>query len=247
MPNYCDNTLEIHSIVGIYDDIISKLLFTEPKVSGMQWDSPRVGGKEFSFMASLPTPEPLRGTSAPARVVTKEELKEFLKRKKKGEVGIWESAPITQAMFNKYLKKYGATDWYHWNIANWGVKWDADVYDINQRYYTDGAIEKIETRIHFTTAWAPPTLWFDHIASLLARLGVYMELRYSESGMGFAGAHYFDEVDRWDSEGRIYMVQDSTGYIVTYDSKIDVWRNEKGNFVSADDIREEYEYDSNAL
>lgn len=243
MPNYCDNTLEIHSIVGIYDDIISKLLFTECKDSSY---SPTLGGKRFSLEAALPTPEPLRGTSAPANVVTKEELKEFIKRKKKGEMP-WQGLPMTQAMFNKYLKKYGATDWYHWNIANWGVKWDADVYDITQRFYKNGLNENIETRIHFTTAWAPPTIWFDHIAKVLKDEAVYMELRYSESGMGFAGAHYFDAGDRWDSEGRIYMVQDSTGYIVTYDSKIDVWRNEKGNFVSADDIREEYEYDSNAL
>jgi len=244
MPNYCDNTLELHCTIDEYNDIITKLLFTECKDSSY---SPTLGGKRFSFEAALPTPEPLRGTSAPANVVTKEELKEFLKRKKRGEINVWQGSPMTQAMFNKYLKKYGATDWYHWNITNWGVKWDADVYDITQRFYTNGLNENVETRICFTTAWAPPTLWFDHIAKVLKDEAVYMELRYSESGMGFAGAHYFDAGDRWDSEGCIYMVQDSTGYIVTYDSKMGVWRNEKGHFVSTDDMREEYEYDSNAL
>jgi hypothetical protein len=246
MPNYCDNTLEIHSVLGIYDDIISKLLFTEPKESSGGWGSPTLGGKAFSFEAALPTPEPLRGVSAPAKVVTKEELKEFLKLKKKGEMP-WQGRPITQAMFNKYLKKYGCTDWYHWNIANWGVKWDADVYDINHRTYQNGDVEKVEIRIHFTTAWAPPTNWFDYMASVLARLGVYMELRYSESGMGFAGTHYFDEVDRWDAEGTIYMVQDSTDSRLKFDNNMGVWRNEKGHFVSEDDMREEYEYDSQAL
>jgi hypothetical protein len=246
MPNYCDNTLEIHSIVGIYDDIISKLLFTEPKESSGGWDCASLGGKVFSFEAALPTPEPLRGTSAPAKVVTKEELKEFLKRKKKGEMP-WQGLPMTQQTHDKCLKKYGCTDWYQWNISNWGTKWDADVYDISQRFYDEGPVKRVETRINFTTAWAPPTNWFDHIASLLPRLGVYMELRYSESGMGFAGTHYFDEVDRWDAEGTIYMVQDSTDSRLKFDNNMGVWRNDKGQFVAEDDMREEYEYDSQAL
>jgi hypothetical protein len=69
-----------------------------------------------------------------------------------------------------------------------------------------------------------------------------MEIRYSEEGMGFAGTHYFNSGERWDAEGCIYMVQDSTDSPVTYDGS--QWRNEKGQFVSDDDLRTEYEYDS---
>lgn len=246
MPNYCDNTLELNCTVDTYNNVINKLLFKKPKTRPNEWDNVTLGGKAFSFMAALPTPRPLRGGSAPAKVVTKEELKEFLKLKKEGKA-LWLGLPMTKETYNRCLKKYGATDWYNWNIANWGVKWDADVYDINQRFYSEGPVEKVEIRIHFTTAWCPPTIWFDHIAKVLQDEAVYMELRYSESGMGFAGAHYFDAGDRWDSEGCIYMVQDSTDSRITFDNNMGVWRNEKGHFVSADDIREEYEYDSNAL
>lgn len=247
MPNYCDNTLEIRCTVDTYNDIIAKLLLTEPKVRpGILWDASRLGGKEFSFMAALPLPKPLRGLSAPARVVTKEELKEFLKLKKK-DLRPWEGVPMTQETYDRCLKKYGCTDWYNWNIANWGVKWDADVYDINQGFYTEDKIEKVDIRINFTTAWCPPTLWFDHISRVLKDEAVYMELRYSESGMGFAGTHYFDAGDRWDAEGCIYMVQDSTDSRITFDNNMGVWRNEKGHFVSEDDTREEYEYDSQSL
>ena len=71
-----------------------------------------------------------------------------------------------------------------------------------------------------------------------------MEIRYSEEGMCFAGTHYFNSGERWDAEGRVYEVQDSTDIPVTYDEKKNQWRNDKGQFVSDDDIRTEYEYDS---
>ena len=246
MPNYCDNTLELHCTIDAYNDIISKLLFIEPKDTSREVDFTTLGGKVFSFEAALPTPKPLRGTSAPAKVVTKEELKEFIKLQKEG-LTFWQGLPMTQQTHDRCLKKYGCTDWYHWNISNWGVKWDADVYDISQKIYKNGVTEMTEIRINFTTAWAPPTNWFDHIANVLKDEAVYMELRYSESGMGFAGTHYFDAGERWDAEGTIYMVQDSTSSPVTYDDKLHTWRNDKGQFVAEDDIREECEYDSQAL
>jgi hypothetical protein len=62
--------------------------------------------------------------------------------------------------------------------------------------------------------------------------------------MDFAGTHYFNSGERWDAEGCIYMVQDSTGSPVTYSEKTKDWRNDKGQFVAQDDLRTEYEYDS---
>ena len=135
-------------------------------------------------------------------------------------------------------------DWYHWNIANWGTKWDADVYHIESNLLDEPNPSSVNLKVCFSTAWSPPTNWFDSLCDILKDDEVSMEIRYSESGMGFAGTHYFNSGDRWDAEGRIYMVQDSTDIEVTYCKKTDGWRNDKGQFVALDDIREEYEYDS---
>ena len=40
-------------------------------------------------------------------------------------------------------------DWYHWNIANWGTKWDASGASVER--------EPGLVRFTFNTAWSPPT------------------------------------------------------------------------------------------
>jgi hypothetical protein len=129
-------------------------------------------------------------------------------------------------------------------VNNWGTKWDADVYHIESNLLTEPNSSEVTLKVCFSTAWSPPTNWFNSLCDMLRDDEVSMEIRFAESGMGFAGTHYFNSGERWDAEGRIYEVQDSTGSPVTYDRNKHQWRNDKGQFVSQDDIREEYEYDS---
>jgi hypothetical protein len=66
-------------------------------------------------------------------------------------------------------------DWYHWNVRNWGTKWDVAV--INNQDYSDTRMEWTDDNnvmYHFQTAWSPveealtklsemfPTLEFDY-------------------------------------------------------------------------------------
>lgn len=52
------------------------------------------------------------------------------------------------------IKKYGADNWYTYNINNWGTKWNAyDVSDIKK--INDGLQYK------FDTAWSPPSAWLE--------------------------------------------------------------------------------------
>lgn len=246
MPNYCENTLDVICTQEVFDSVVSPLLFVS---NDERQDDPStlLNGKRFSFHAFLPTPSDLQGLSAPSRIVTEAERIEWLRAKENGEHPFG-GAPITQEIYDDLMSKYGFTDWYYWQIHHWGTKWDADVYNIvlEQKENTFGR-DFVQLRVNFNTAWSPPSEWFDRVTYAILDNGVYMELRYSEEGMGFAGTHYFDAGERWDAEGHIYMIQDSTGLKVSYDDKSGRWRNENGHFVSDDEVRSEVEYDTQSL
>ena len=78
--------------------------------------------------------------------------------------------------------KSGKNDdrWYHWNIQNWGTKWDinADSVDIE---YADS--EQIE--IEFDTAWSPPEEICFRLREMFAEVNI--SWFYDEPGMEVAG------------------------------------------------------------
>ena len=249
MPNYCENTLDITCPRETFLTTLQPLLFAKATEDATQYDlRPHLPlmPKDlmfFSFTALLPTPPELRGLSAPARIVTVAERKKFLEDRAMSNVRTY-GEPITKKMSEDFIKRFGHNDWYNWNVANWGTKWDADVYHIESNLLTEPNSSAVTLKVGFNTAWSPPTSWFNALCDILRDEEVSMEIRYSEPGMCFAGTHYFNSGERWDAEGRVYEVQDSTDIPVTYDGKKNQWRNNKGQFVSDDDIRTEYEYDS---
>ena len=247
MPNYCENTLDITCPREIFASTLQPLLFAKATERDTD-DYPSVpeGLMFFSFTALLPTPPELRGLSAPARIVTLKERKKFLEDRAMNN-GRAYGEPITKKMSEDLIKRFGYNEWYHWNIANWGTKWDADVYHIESNLLTEPNSSEVTLKVCFNTAWGPPTSWFNALCDILRDEEMSMEIRYSEEGMDFAGTHYFNSGERWDAEGRVYMVQDSTGSPVTYNGKTGDYRNDKGKFVAQDDLRTEYEYDTNSI
>ena len=77
------------------------------------------------------------------------------------------------------LEKYGYANWYDFNVANWGTKWEiggnGDVAEIED----DG----LSFSASFESAWSPPT----QICEALAEQGFDVTLYYYEPGMGFVG------------------------------------------------------------
>lgn len=243
MPNYCENTLDITCPREVFNKLQPLLLIDKVNKEELTEGFLTLNNQMFSFKALLPTPPELCGVSAPARIVTAEEREEFLKDKAMGNALLY-GEPITKKMSKDFIDRFGCDNWYNWQVNNWGTKWDADVYHIDSNLLSEPNSSEVTLKVCFSTAWSPPTNWFNSLCDMLRDDEVSMEIRYSESGMGFAGTHYFNSGERWDAEGRIYEVQDSTGSPVTYDGNKHQWRNDKGQFVSDDDIREEYEYDS---
>lgn len=108
------------------------------------------------------------------------------------------------------IKKYGATNWYDWRIANWGVKWnlgsDTDAWTHDQREFA---------YINFDTAWAPP---FELIARASEKYpGIEFKLMYCEPGMCFCGEAIYENGQGstfdydWESEDGM-RIRDELGY-----------------------------------
>ena len=85
-----------------------------------------------------------------------------------------------QLMFETHEFPDGKNDdrWYHWNISNWGTKWDASNVDI--AYSDESQIE-----ITFDTAWSPPEPICNRLREMFD--DIHVSWFYDEPGMEFAG------------------------------------------------------------
>jgi hypothetical protein len=115
---------------------------------------------DFSMEKMLPCPPELTKVTCPVRAENGETEKEFKERVK------------------RHQKLYGASDWYEWNCANWGTKWDA--CDVSM-----GEISDTKVSYFFLTAYSP-------INTFLATKGIRysllkFSLSYEESEANFAG------------------------------------------------------------
>ena len=88
--------------------------------------------------------------------------------------------PKGEIMWETYNFPDGKNDdrWYHWNIQNWGTKWDASNVDI--AYSDESQIE-----ITFDTAWSPPEPICNRLREMFD--DIHVSWFYDEPGMEFAG------------------------------------------------------------
>ena len=96
---------------------------------------------------------------------------EQMKNPKTGEV-MWET----------YNFPDGTNDdrWYHWNIQNWGTKWDIEGSSVEIEYEDEDQLE-----ISFETAWAPPEPICYRLREMFKDL--HFSWFYDEPGMETAG------------------------------------------------------------
>jgi hypothetical protein len=63
----------------------------------------------------------------------------------------WERVEVSKEEQAKLIQEYGASDWYDWQIANWGTKWGTYSLKVH-KMGGDGSPILIE----FQSAWGPP-------------------------------------------------------------------------------------------
>lgn len=130
-------------------------------------------GAVFSFNSFYPMPDELNITS-PVKIVTEKEYAKFLKKKENGELEQYATIPITKAMQDEFLKKYGVDDWYNWRIYHWGTKWDC--YSIiSDNWNSDNEIE-------FQTAWSTPKSALIKLSELFPK--VEISVRFYDEDIG---------------------------------------------------------------
>lgn len=84
-------------------------------------------------------------------------------------------------------ERFGYSDWYEWQVNEWGTKWDTGSKDSDTVTLDDGATE---INLYFNTAWSPPVRWYEK----MEELGFEVRAYYYEQGMAFCG-QYIDGED----------------------------------------------------
>jgi len=87
--------------------------------------------------------------------------------------------PVSESN-NTLIEKYGADNWYKWNLANWGVKWDASEIELLDETATD-------LSLRFETPWGPPIEFYEKLKNDFPDINIFSS--YTEEGISFAGVY----------------------------------------------------------
>lgn len=131
MPNNVENTL---TVTGDNADLKKLKSLMQGKES------------KFDFNKILPSPDVFRNVVSGFTRIGGRGHK--LWRSLKGKDGKEKNIAIPARTLKEWKKKYGADNWYEWQVANWGTKWNA--YNVSF-CGGDGILEYF-----FDTAWSSP-------------------------------------------------------------------------------------------
>lgn len=84
-------------------------------------------------------------------------------------------------VFNE--RTYGYKNWYDWQVAEWGTKWD-----VGREKGRRGVSVKTNAKsvkLSFSSAWSPPISFYE---KMHGQLGYKIEAYFFEPGVGFCGS-----------------------------------------------------------
>ena len=188
MPNWVTNNVRI-----IADETL--LAKIREEVKGKPYEDGEEN--EFDFNQILPIPNELKGTTSPCRIISQEDYDKQEERIAKGDLTEGEknfgvSRGITQEMHDDFIKRFGYSDWYGWQVNNWGTKWNA-----SNVYWSD------DDYVSFNTAWSTP---FDLLVALSKKYPqATFEVEYADEDFGYNVGQYVlqngEEIDTNIPEG----------------------------------------------
>lgn len=122
--------------------------------------------------------------------------------------------PEQAALERKYadnIAKYGYSNWYDWNNANWGTKWDVTPDQMDVLELVNGSWT---VRVVFDSAWCPPDQLYHYISETYP--DVELDAYWEEPGCGQKGTFYayegtFDShiEDYVDEEEEVFELPES--------------------------------------
>ena len=181
MPNWCSNNMEI-----IFPTKKEKKRFIKESTKELKlkhdttWHKKGDVLKAFSFDALIPMPKQLEGIHKGMTTINGKKYSHW--RVVKGDDGEEKEIPITNLMLEQIQRRHGATNWYDWNLINWGTKWDVFYDDVVLSDHGD-----IGVSISFETAWSPPEDVFHYIYE---NFECDIEVEFDEPGVGYKGNYY---------------------------------------------------------
>jgi len=114
---------------------------------------------QLSFQELFPCPKELLDTTAPAEYNDKDKAK-----------------------LNE--EKFGHSDWYSWQVSNWGTKWDLSLQSLDLEDNGDGTGF---LNAGFDTAWSPPVEFMKKLYEKYKDQGLNIHMEYFEPGCSFLG------------------------------------------------------------
>ena len=101
------------------------------------------------------------------------------------------NAELYEQIRAENLEKHGYSNWYDFQVARWGTKWDVECQDVQVE--DDG----LAVSTYFDSAWSPPM----GIVEALTDRGLEVTLYYYEPGMGFVGKYEDGSDECYDLSG----------------------------------------------
>lgn len=118
----------------------------------------------------------------------------------------------------KELDSLGVPNWYTWNNANWGTKWNANVYSA----YCASSVEGFPTEYEYdmATAWAFPAPVIDKMIEM------YPNLDFSIQGEEESGAYgvYWNTMEDTFIDEEPMIIDEYNGREVYWDNKDKLYR-----------------------
>jgi hypothetical protein len=164
MPNHVTNRL---TIIGTEEQVKQ----VREAINGERED------QFIDFHKIAPMPKELEGTRSPLKIISQEEydiqeLKIANDDLTENERNWGISRGLTQELADEYKKKFGYAEWYSWQNANWGTKWNA---------YSQ--VELDIDCIEFQTAWATPYELLVKLSNMFPE--VTFEVKYADEDFGY--------------------------------------------------------------
>lgn len=129
------------------------LIVDKPEALRFMLDKDEDGKTRFNFNKIIPMPEELEDNN-------------------------WQYPDTrTSEQIKELEKKYGASDWYHWRLRNWGTKWNASQTEVID-----------DTCVEFDTAWSSP----EPIPQMLSLKfpNTAVSVKYADEDLGYNCGFY---------------------------------------------------------
>lgn len=184
MPNFVIHNVKISGSVETISKVKKQIINTKDENGDVV---------PFSFQSIIPRPASLDIPSSSevdngidyinGNTSEKKKIEERYATYPDGENRFKECIRLAEIALDN-IKKYGYKDWYDWNIANWGTKWDTC------HVYVETTDDEIT--LEFQTAWSTPEPVFLKLAEQYPDLMIDIDYADEDFGNNCGNYNYAD-------------------------------------------------------